>query len=382
MSPLFPAILIGGPPHSGKSTLTYRLSHALRQRGIEHYALRASPDGEGDWTLEAPQALVAELRMRAKTDWTDDFAMAMSRDIASRHLPLLVDAGGKPSPETEQIASVCTHALLLAANLDDLAPWHALLARQGRGVIAELQSLLEGPQQVVETTPILRGSLSGLGHGLSSEGVCFTALLDHLASYMAYPPDRIYREHLTRTPIELVINVERPIYPLPQLNTKTWQPTHLPELLASLPTHEPLGIYGRGPNWLYGALAAFTQANSQVFNPFQGWVTPPLLRRADAADTERLRWDQLTDTPNSIFVQFSIPGGYLDHRDATNLPVPQGDRTRGIIVGGKLPNWLYAALARTYRGHVAWIAIFQPQLNGSVVVWSQVAGKKVGDVVE
>src|SRR5438552_6610469 len=51
--PLFhslPAILIGGPPHTGKSVLTYSLSQALRKRSIEHYVIRASPDGEGDWS--------------------------------------------------------------------------------------------------------------------------------------------------------------------------------------------------------------------------------------------------------------------------------------------------------------------------------------------
>ena len=49
----FNAILIGGPPHSGKSVLTYSLTQTLRQQGIDHYVLRACPDGEGDWSNEA-----------------------------------------------------------------------------------------------------------------------------------------------------------------------------------------------------------------------------------------------------------------------------------------------------------------------------------------
>jgi len=44
----FPALMIGGPPHSGKSVLAYSLTQALRARQIDHYLLRACPDGEGD----------------------------------------------------------------------------------------------------------------------------------------------------------------------------------------------------------------------------------------------------------------------------------------------------------------------------------------------
>jgi len=33
---LLPAILIGGPPHAGKSVLTYSISQALRKRNVDH----------------------------------------------------------------------------------------------------------------------------------------------------------------------------------------------------------------------------------------------------------------------------------------------------------------------------------------------------------
>ncbi|GCF10230.1 hypothetical protein KDI_37940 [Dictyobacter arantiisoli] len=38
MNPL-PAILIGGPPHAGKSVLFYSLTHALRERNIPHHVI-------------------------------------------------------------------------------------------------------------------------------------------------------------------------------------------------------------------------------------------------------------------------------------------------------------------------------------------------------
>src|SRR5262249_29908441 len=145
MASIFPAILIGGPPHSGKSTLTYRLRDALSKRRVIHYVLRAHPDGEGNWTTEAPRSVVQALRERARRPWSMELAGRVSRDIATRHLPLLVDVGGKVSAENEMIAAQCTHAILIAHDPALLDPWRELTAAQGLGLVAELRSVLDRP---------------------------------------------------------------------------------------------------------------------------------------------------------------------------------------------------------------------------------------------
>lgn len=378
MAPIFPAILIGGPPHSGKSTLTYRLSRALLDQQVQHYVLRASPDGEGSWSNETSPAVVAELRMRAKSDWTPQFAEKVSRDIAQRHLPLIVDAGGKPSPETELIASQCTHAILLAANSPDLVPWRSLVARQGLALLADLQSDLDAPQQIISELPVLRGIISGLSSIRTSAGICFDTLVQRLAHICAYNAQELYQSHLTRTDIELVIHVERAIYPLPAHSDQKWQPHELLTVVTSLPAGEPLGIYGRGPVWLYAALAALAHpAPCIVFDVRQGWVAPPQLTLASSADSTRLRWDAVTAYPGHTHIQLSLPGSYLDYRDATDLPVPLVSPERGIILDGRLPNWLWAALARTYLSQ-PWVAVYQPQLGQAVVIRSHINAIEVG----
>ncbi|NJO05934.1 MAG: hypothetical protein HC876_10655 [Chloroflexaceae bacterium] len=382
MAPLFPALFLGGPPHSGKSTLLYRLSHALRERGVEHYALRASPDGEGDWSQETAPDQVRVLRMRAKTDWTPQFAERMSRDIDRRHLPLLVDVGGKVSPETERIAAVCTHGILLSNNTAAFSEWTALLHQQGRMVIAEIVSQLDGPQIVTQTTPILRGTLSGLQVGQSSDGVCFDALLTLVQRYMSYPPDTLYQTHRNAVDVDLVLHLERPIYPLtarPEHGPAyRWYPTDLRPLLTSLPANEPLALYGRAPLWVYAALAAFTEPVPWVFQAHTGWVVPPRLLPTTTPDPQRLRWDTVASHGDAFQISLSLPGGYLDYDDAQEVPVPLAPAGYGILLDGKLPTWLYAALARTYRT-AAWLAVLQPQL-GYVVVWSQHPHVQVGDV--
>ncbi len=50
------------------------------------------------------------------------------------------------------------------------------------------------------------------------------------------------------------------------------------KLLATLPHHTPLAIYGRGTNWLYGALVDYPfPQHFYQFDPRLGWVTPPQL---------------------------------------------------------------------------------------------------------
>ncbi len=124
-----PAVLIGGPPHAGKSVLTYNLTQALRQREIAHYVLRANPDGEGDWSQEMNQNIVDLVRVTGK--WTPDFVTRMCVDLERRQLPLLVDTGGLPTEKEIALFRLCTHSLLLLRTdkEDDTQRWHKLILR-------------------------------------------------------------------------------------------------------------------------------------------------------------------------------------------------------------------------------------------------------------
>ncbi|MFZ5917328.1 MAG: CRISPR-associated protein Csx3 [Chloroflexota bacterium] len=375
----FPAVLIGGPPDSGKSVLTFSLTYTLRQRGIQHYVLRACPDGEGDWTQTADQELVHTILV--PQTWTPNFVDHICRDLANRHLPLIVDVGGRPKPWQEAILGCCTHAILLTPDEASRRQWRELMARHGVMLLADLHSALEGEGHVDQSQPILRGSLTGLKRGSHARGPAFDALVDRLAQVLAFPGDELRRLHLENAPVETVVELDRlkrtlKIGGLPAV----WEPDSLPDVLAYLPEGVSLALYGRGPNWLYAALAILAYpAILYQFDVRLGWLKPAALKLGRPPLDAALRVAVLPAETHTR-LECSLPGGYIDYHQADGLCVPDVPLDRGIICSGKLPHWLSTSLALVYR-QARWLAVFQPPLGGAVVVHTTPGAPPVGSVL-
>lgn len=384
MAMRYPAVFIGGPPHAGKSWLTHQLSRALARRQVAHYVLRAHPDGEGHWRFEAPADAANELRLLAKQPWTPEFAARISRDIAGRHLPLLVDAGGQVSEETRLILAHCSGAILLAPRRASLAAWRALVAEQALPLLAELRSTLDGPQTVDAAGATLRGTISGLGPGRAPSGPCFDQLVVRLDGLCRFERALLLRQHAALLDAD-PLDIEAPIGALPahRMPDAPWRPDELPQLLAAVDPRAPLAIYGAGPPWLYAALAAYTApAPLQVFNVALGWVQPPPLALGDKADAARLAW-QRDERETYTRLRFTIPGAYLDYAAALAAPlrVPRVAPDRGVALDGRLPTWLYAALARRYAS-AAWVGVYEPRADppAAIVVRSRRPQLPIGSV--
>jgi CRISPR-associated protein Csx3 len=61
--------------------------------------------------------------------------------------------------------------------------------------------------------------------------------------------------------------------------------------------------------------------------------------------------------------------------------VPQAGGIEPIILSGRLPVWVYAALIHHFHPR-PWVATFEPRLGKGVVVATHVADVNIGDVVE
>jgi CRISPR-associated protein Csx3 len=251
----FPAILIGGPPHSGKSVLAQNLTKALVQAGIQHYLLRAAPDGEGNWFHEAERAVAETLRRKGK--FTPAWVEHMCHDLATRPLPFLVDMGGRPQPWQEAIIDHCTHAILLSTDDATRVEWHERVARYNLLTIASLTSQRSGESRLVEAgRPVIQGVITGLERGQPVSGPVFAAVLSRVRALFDYSYEELLRIHHQQAPVELVVDLPAMYGQLnPQRPGYDWQPADLFRVLDYLPQASPLALYGRGPAWLYAAVA-------------------------------------------------------------------------------------------------------------------------------
>lgn len=386
MTSPFPAVLIGGPPHSGKSVLVYSLSRALRQADVPHYVLRACPDGEGDWSSLADQSLVRTIRIKGK--FNGAYVVRIARYLANRHLPLLVDVGGRPTETQQALFGLCTHAILLAAANDpaayaqEMAEWQKMLLRQQVTPLAYLESLLPGEDRLDESGPPLIGAVANLQRGETAVGPVIAALVTQLRSLFAYNEEELARIHLAHAPVELALD-------LPALARTLgaaagfWQPEMLPALLDYLPAQTPLALYGRSPNWLSAALSLLAHpAPVWLYDARLGWVQPPTLPVTTTDGQAQPGWSAtLNERDGFLSLEMITTGQELDIDEPEGLPLPHIPTGQGLVLSGKIPHWLTTAVARQFAPHASWVAVYQPQLTGAVVVGSRETAVGIGQII-
>jgi CRISPR-associated protein Csx3 len=374
-----PAVLIGGPPHAGKSVLAYSLTQALRRRDVAHYVLRAYPDGEGDWSNEAETETVRTLRVKGQG--TPAWIACVCRDIDRRHLPLIVDVGGQPTPWQEAVFDHCTHAVLLTRDGASHRRWQEMMARHGVPLLADLRSSLAGKDSVDESQAVLRGTLRDLHRHALARGPALDALVGRLARLFAYTPAELRRAHLANAPVEITVELDRLKRALGiGGDPVVWEPYSLPGAIEYLPRGVPLALYGRGPNWLYAALALLAYpAQLWLFDVRLGWVLPPRISQGHTASGAALQVAVQRETDRT-HLAFSLPRAYIDWLEAQDLCVPPVLSEEGVVLSGKLPHWLITGIALAYH-HARWLAVYQPQLQGAVVVHAPSGTPSVGSVL-
>lgn len=372
-----PAVALGGPPHSGKSVLAYSLTRALRERETPHYVLRAyPPDYEGDWFLAGEPETVQQVRFKGAR--SEDWLALVQRDIAARQLPLLVDMGGLPTPTQEGLLAACTHGILLSPDAESRALWRARFERYQLELVADLHSELHGVNRLTDDGAVLAGTLAGLERGSQAQGPAFEALVARLAELFTEAARGLVREHLLRAPVELAVDVGALARQLGQA-PRAWLPEALLAVLDYLPEHSPLALYGRGPNWLYAAVAAHAlPAAFHLFDARRGWVAAPQLAWGTPAPEAPLQV-RVTSEAGWAQLDFSLPDAYLDLAEAGTLVLPEV-AAPGLVLNGKLPHWLWAGLVRRYAQR-EWLAVAQMRLPGAVVVRSRTPARRVGTLV-
>ncbi len=210
-------IVLGGPPHSGKSCLREGLKQAIMAipKSPYPYVITACPDGEGCWHYEAvtndPENARA-LKEEYKGKFTDDFVKRVSDDVKTCELPLtLIDIGGKLSKENEIICKHATHIILIAGDMDKLAAWREFSKQLNIQIIAEIHSDINGKadkELKYSKNSVYQGSIHSLKRG--DESIQERPTIKQLAQLLVNMESKIEQavENMTTFYIDVVTNNE------------------------------------------------------------------------------------------------------------------------------------------------------------------------------
>jgi len=169
------ALLVVGPPDSGKSVLSHALFQSLLPDFPDVFLQRAQWDGEGNWILELPESATADdreaFKLAYKGDLTTGFYPYQAQAILQlrRQKPLvIVDVGGKVQPEKQSVLEACSHYLIISSQPDEVEKWHEFCRDRGNlRCVAVVASSLDRIEMIHRRQPFLEMTcgpwLSGTG---------------------------------------------------------------------------------------------------------------------------------------------------------------------------------------------------------------------------
>lgn len=162
------AILVGGPPDSGKSVFSNALRCSLLQANpkAKVYLHRANWDGEGNVTNDMPEALrdwlveqnkkpLSQLPNAEKliADYFVSHAKTTSniRDVMEI---AIVDVGGVAQPAKSPLVEKCTHYIVISSKPEKIQEWHDLCSPTLKPLVV-IHSKLEPCFKVLQEEPFL-----------------------------------------------------------------------------------------------------------------------------------------------------------------------------------------------------------------------------------
>ncbi|MBX7214584.1 MAG: hypothetical protein K1X39_11285 [Thermoflexales bacterium] len=360
----YPALIVCGPPHAGKSTLCHALTMALREAGVAHYLFRAAPDGEGNWTSEAPPEAARALRKKGPFDQTW-LAYAVGA-VASRQLPFIVDMGGRPTLEQENLLDQCQYAIVLTCDAAQHEEWLERVRRHALHIIADLRSELDAADEVTLQNGRIEGVIGGLRQDrVSIQQPALAAVLAQVRERFTWRDEDVAVYHATHTPwpagsVE-IIDFDGLLRARGQAQ---FHDSDRDAITASLADRQPIALYGRLWSHLVVALAKKCDVRA-VFMADQGWVAPTRVRLIEAprCESESMSLAVQVEPGQRATLRVTKLQPYLPYVDTLDAPaVPAGF---SLMIDGKLPSWLLAGLATAYAG-CASLSILDPRNSTTV----------------
>ena len=190
ISDLCPAIMIIGPPDSGKSVLAHALFKSLLPHLTEIYLQRANWDGEGNYILElgerSSEEICEQLKLTNKGGLSERFFPYHAKvilELRRQKKLVIVDVGGMIQPEKLPILEACTHYLIISSQPEAIDSWHEFCGDRSHLIpVAVISSVLEEVEIIEQVEPFLTMTcgpwLRGKSRGIPP--VLFQKILDLL----------------------------------------------------------------------------------------------------------------------------------------------------------------------------------------------------------
>ncbi|MGY4589387.1 CRISPR-associated protein Csx3 [Thermostichus sp. MS-CIW-40] len=152
------AVMVVGPPDSGKSRLARALFEALLPEHPDIYLQRAHWDGEGNWTLDLPPEEAKILKHQYRGSFTPEFFSFHAQAILALRRQkslVIVDVGGKVDPQKQPILEACSHYLVVSRDPEAIPLWHEFCRDRGNLRCVAILHTSPGHPQVPKDPPEL-----------------------------------------------------------------------------------------------------------------------------------------------------------------------------------------------------------------------------------
>lgn len=404
-------VVVGGPPHSGKSVFIEALTKNLDK--ADTFAFSACPDGEGPW-LQRHYDDPEVVKWRQKGQFTPEFVDRAKTVVKEWEGPLmLVDIGGRTSEENAQIVEGATHAIVLAGDLSKVSEWQDFFKSHGVEVMAVLHSHYHGnTDQIVnkderEANPELRfsrltASVHHLERGEPAEdrltikevAASIHALVENNTAYQ--------EAHESGETSHFVVDLPSFLGELPSqeiektlpngkvVRNRQLQRAALPLLYEKVDKSfitQPAWLDGPINSWEAIALAsAFTETDNpdiRMRGP-DGYIKLEALPQQGEGDTVEWQVSQTGEMNGrqiiTVHANVSASTRLVKPEELATMHIPEVPEDAIVIVSTAGPNWLRSSIALGYKDHASAIAAFQPG-EGSTIAWSKDPKTPLGIVI-
>ena len=368
-------VAVLGPPHSGKTVILQGIQHEMDSTAARLDVSHG--DGEGSW-FENNYHDSEVRRLRRKIAMGEEGVGRTLNQLETFSTPLaLMDVGGRIHDDNRAIVAMATHAIILGET-EEVRQTYAELARSSDvSVIAMIDNrLTETPDSIATEigSRMLRANVGDLHRGTSRRSrmsvIGIALKLSDIVDGNSLYEDKNSSEAVVMNPRDIIAQIGR------EQNLEPRDVQRLYEVIRqNYQQGEDIKIDGRARSWEYAAIAFASYrsgARSVSFYSPDGYVS---LKSGEYEDANRIEHDEYDTTrqavdSHTVHIEVRLNVAKVTPDILNELTIPTVDSSKTIIISGRMPMWLAASVALSYKDAVEKIAYFVPGQEAPVV-WAR-----------